>query len=89
MEPKTKASPFASLLTTRKGVLTLIVLVMASGLELAIIAQAIRGTLSIDDAITKSFGVLLVATTAALTNVWAIAKEDAAEKSARGKDGAS
>lgn len=73
-------SPLASLLSSRKGVLTILVLVMATGLELVILYEAFRGKLTIDDAIKASFGTLFLAVLPVLATINGIAKEDAAAK---------
>jgi len=68
------------LFRTRKGALTTLVFGMATCLELMIVVQAIRGLLSIDDAISKSEHVLAIATAAIMVTIYGISREDSAEK---------
>lgn len=74
-------SPLAGLVASRKGVLTLLVLLMVTGLEIAIVVLTIRGKLPIESAITISLGGLFTGALTAMTTINGIAKEDAAQKS--------
>lgn len=73
-------SPLAGLIGSRKGVLTLLVIIMATGLEIAIIVLTIRGKLSIEAAILASFGGLFTSAITAIATINGISKEDASEK---------
>ena len=74
-------SPTAWFLSTRKGMLTLLVLVMALLLEIVIVVQAIRGRMTVESAIQTSLGTLFTSVLGVVASISGIAKEDAAAKS--------
>ena len=74
------SSPLAGILASRKGVLMLFLLVMATLLELAIVVLAIRGKMTIEAAIQTSLGALFLGMLGPLATINGIAKEDAAAK---------
>jgi NADH:ubiquinone oxidoreductase subunit H len=85
-----KKSPLAALLASRKTILLLfavvLVLVMCTGLETAIVVAASRGRITIEAAIALSFGPLATGAIGVVVMaakvIQAISVEDAAEKGA-------
>ncbi len=74
-------SPYAWFLSSRKGLLTLLVIVMALLLEIAIIVLTIRGRMTVDMAIQTSLGTLFTSVLGVVASISGVAKEDAAAKS--------
>lgn len=75
-------SPYAWFLSTRKGMLTLLVIVMALLLEVAIVVLTIRGRMTVESAIQTSLGTLFTSVLGVVAAISGVAKEDAAAKSA-------
>jgi hypothetical protein len=85
--------PWSLILSSRKGVFTLVgiglVLLMATGFVVLILVQTARGVMTIEQAMTLTFGTLL---TAVLGAMWAVtkfvdstSKEDVAKFAAQAK----
>lgn len=71
----------ANLFSSRKNVLTFVVLVMTTLLAGGIVASAVRGKLDWPSAFDYLFKSLFSAVLAVVVNIWGIATEDAAKKS--------
>lgn len=85
-----KPSPLALLLSSRKAALgafvAALIILFATGIEVAIVVATIRGRMTLEAAINASFGSLFVAASGAISLAWkiidGITKEDVASKTA-------
>ena len=76
----------ANLFSSRKNVLTFIVVVMTTVLAVGIVISAIQGKLSWPSAFDYLFKSLFGSVLAIVVNIWGIATEDAAKKSNESSD---
>lgn len=73
-EPDSKPSPLSLLLSSRKGLVFFVVLVLvgiaAIGFEIAIVILCIRGRMEIQAAMTLAFGGVIIAVIGAVISAW-------------------
>jgi uracil DNA glycosylase len=74
----------ATIVSSRKGVMVLFVLVLATVYAVGVVYAAVRRSITWDDATARLFGVLLAQVATAISFIWGTAQEDAAKAKANG-----
>jgi hypothetical protein len=67
-------------LTSRKGVMAAFIVLISTIYSVGVVVAAVKGSITLDTALLRLFGPLLAQTFAALSVVWGVTTEDAAQK---------